>query len=338
MTVSLLAQTQPMYWLPPDYSTHGWQIDQLINWMHVFMAVLFVGWGAFFTQCLVKYRYRRNPTALYEPIKAKASKVVEAAVVVIEVVLLVAFAIPVLAEYKNDPPKPEDNPFEVHVVAQQFAWNIHYPGPDGKFGKRNPKLVSDANSNPLGLDRDGDPDAKDDIVGNNEMHLPVGRPIIVKLTSKDVIHSFSVPMLRVKQDTVPGMEIPVWFTVKEGTSSDAIRETMIRTVAVPAAGANPRDFVLWCTNNIAVEDIKGSDGTVIVGKGREPSAEHLEALQKAGIGEIRVAPRHPVEIHCTQLCGITHYKMRGFVILMPPDEFETWYAEQAAGGDEFIEE
>jgi cytochrome c oxidase subunit 2 len=64
--------------------------------------------------------------------------------------------------------------------------------------------------NPLGLDRD-DPAAKDDVTTVNQLYLPVNRPIIVRLRSKDVIHSFGVPELRVKQDAVPGLTIPIWF-------------------------------------------------------------------------------------------------------------------------------
>jgi cytochrome c oxidase subunit 2 len=97
----------------------------------------------------------------------------------------------------------------VRVVGEQFAWNIHYPGPDGKFGKTDIKLI-DLQTNPLGLDR-SDPDAKDDITTVNQLHLPVGKPAIVHLSSKDVIHSFNLTEFRVKQDAIPGVTIPLWF-------------------------------------------------------------------------------------------------------------------------------
>ena len=77
----------------------------------------------------------------------------------------------------------------VRVVGEQFAWNIHYPGPDGKFGRTDIKLVTA--DNPLGLDRT-DPDAKDDITTINQLNLPVDRPVLVHLSSKDVIHSFGL--------------------------------------------------------------------------------------------------------------------------------------------------
>ena len=99
--------------------------------------------------------------------------------------------------------------------AQQFNWNYHLPGPDGQFGRRDINLVT--NSNPLGLDPN-DPAAKDDIVTLGELHVPVDRPVIVRASSKDVIHNFALPHMRIAQDAIPGPIIPMWFTpIKTGT-------------------------------------------------------------------------------------------------------------------------
>jgi cytochrome c oxidase subunit 2 len=103
----------------------------------------------------------------------------------------------------------ESESLVVRVTAEQFAWNVHYAGPDGRFGRTDIKLI-DVQSNPLGLDR-SDPAAKDDVTTLNQLYLPVNKPIIVRLRSKDVIHSFGVPELRVKQDAIPGLTIPIWF-------------------------------------------------------------------------------------------------------------------------------
>jgi cytochrome c oxidase subunit 2 len=103
----------------------------------------------------------------------------------------------------------ESEALVVHVTGEQFAWNVRYAGPDGAFGRTDIKLI-DLQSNPLGLDR-SDPAAKDDVTTLNQLYLPVNRPVIVKLRSKDVIHSFGVPELRVKQDAIPGLTIPIWF-------------------------------------------------------------------------------------------------------------------------------
>jgi cytochrome c oxidase subunit II len=94
------------------------------------------------------------------------------------------------------------------VVADQFSWNFHYAGADGQFGRVDMALVSA--DNPLGLDRRDLP-AKDDLTFINEMTVPVNRPVLVRLSSKDVIHSFGIYEMRVKQDASPGVDTPVWF-------------------------------------------------------------------------------------------------------------------------------
>lgn len=195
------------WWLPPDVSVHGAKIDQLMSVLHWFMALLFIGWGIFFVYCLVKFRARPGHTALYTPVKAVATKYIEAFVVVIEVFLLFGLSTPVWLAYKNDVPDAS-KAMHIRVVAEQFAWNFQYPGKDGKFGKADASLIS--GDNPLGVDPE-DPPGKDDIVTVNQLHVPVGRPVIVDVSSKDVIHSFNIPVLRVKQDTIPGQQIPIWF-------------------------------------------------------------------------------------------------------------------------------
>jgi cytochrome c oxidase subunit II len=194
--------------LPELASAHGGQIDEMIGWVHVFMLVLFVGWGGFFAYCLVRFRQSRQAVADYAGVKSHNSTYLEAGVAVVEAVLLFGFAIPLWAARVDRMP-PESEALVVEVTAEQFAWNVHYAGPDGRFGRKDIKLL-DVSSNPLGLDR-SDPAAKDDVTTLNQLYLPVNKPIIVKLRSKDVIHSFGVPELRVKQDAIPGLTIPIWF-------------------------------------------------------------------------------------------------------------------------------
>ena len=201
--------------LPPDVSRHGHRIDQLIHVTHWFMAVLFFGWGAFFVYCLAKFRRRAGHRAEYQPVKAKISKYGELGVAGFEAVLLLVFSVPIWASVKNDLPDANKEHIRVRVLAEQFAWNFHYPGPDGIFGKTASHLVDTA-LNPMGLDKDNDPAAKDDIV-SGEFRIPVETPIICDIMSKDVIHSFFLPVMRVKQDAIPGMRVPVWFeAVKTG--------------------------------------------------------------------------------------------------------------------------
>jgi cytochrome c oxidase subunit II len=256
--------------LPPLATTHGGQIDGLIGWIHVFMLILFVGWGAFIAYALIRFRKSRNPVADYAGVKSHRSTYMEIAVAVVEAVLLFGFAIPLWAARVDRRP-PDSEALVVEVTAEQFAWNIHYAGVDKVFGKKDVALL-DLQSNPLGLDR-SDPAAKDDVTTLNQLYLPVNTPIVIKLRSKDVIHSFGVPEFRVKQDAVPGFTIPIWF--------------------VP---------------NVTTADMR----------------------TRLGNQEFQY------EIACAQLCGLGHYRMRGFVTVVTAEEFQKWLDEKVkADADPF---
>ncbi len=196
------------YYMPPDYSAHGAELDRLNANVHWLMLILFVGWGLVFLFMITRFRASKHPKAIYHGTKSHLSTYAEFGILVVEIVLLVVFSIPLWARWTS-PPGPEQNPLEVRVVSEQFAWNVHYPGADHIFGKTDVKLVS--SSNPLGLDVT-DPHAKDDIATLNQLYLQVNRPVIVRISSKDVIHSFGLPYMRVKQDAIPGMVVPVHFT------------------------------------------------------------------------------------------------------------------------------
>jgi cytochrome c oxidase subunit 2 len=138
------------------------------------------------------------------------------------------------------------------MIAKQFEWHSHYPGPDGRFGRRDISLITPTNA--IGLDR-SDPNGVDDIATVNQMNVPIDKPVIIYLSTMDVIHSLGIAEMRVKQDAVPGMEIPLWF----------------------------------------VPTLAGS-----------------------------------YEINCSQLCGLGHYRMRGFVTVQSQTEFDAWLAEEAS--------
>ncbi len=122
--------------------------------------------------------------------------------------LLATTALPVWIA-RTTPPASSSLPFEVHVIAEQFAWNVHYPGPDGRFGPTSSSLISAAN--PVGIDRASDA-GRDDIGLANVLTVPLGRPIVVELSSRDVVHSFTLNEMRVRQDAVPGQVVRTWFT------------------------------------------------------------------------------------------------------------------------------
>src|SRR5215510_12198394 len=194
------------YWFPTLASEHGQSIDSL------FMAVLIVSGIAFvLVQGALGYfvaRYgesgRERAAYWHDNPKAEAFLLITTAVIL---TVLVFWGQRVWASiYFADAPT---NATIIQITGEQFAWNFHYAGADGQFGRTDTKLIT--GTNPIGLDKD-DPAAKDDVLSIGVMHAPVGKPVRVQLRSKDVIHSFFLPNFRMKQDAVPGMGIEVWFT------------------------------------------------------------------------------------------------------------------------------
>lgn len=203
-----MEQPQYGFWLPPNISTHGAEIDSLISTLHWFMAILFIGWGIYLIYCLIRFRSRPGHEAdVSGNTHFLIPKYIEIGIVIFEACLLIFFAAPIWAKVKKDFPNEAES-ILVKVTAEQFAWTIHYPGRDGKFGQLKTELID--GTNPVGLDRE-DPNGKDDILSPNILNIPVNKPVIVQLTAKDVIHNFSLPVMRVKQDAIPGMTIPLWF-------------------------------------------------------------------------------------------------------------------------------
>jgi cytochrome c oxidase subunit 2 len=123
--------------LPEIASAHGADVDNIIVVIHLLMGVMFVGWLGLFLYMLVRFRRKRQPKADYVGMKGHGSRWAEWAVVVAEVVLLVGFSIPLWSQRVDDFP-PEDEAVEVRVVGEQFAWNAHYAGNDGIFGRTSP--------------------------------------------------------------------------------------------------------------------------------------------------------------------------------------------------------
>jgi cytochrome c oxidase subunit II len=199
--------------LPVLASEHGQSVDNLIIYVHWLMIVLFVGWLAYFAYALFRFHRSRNPKADYVGVKGHASNYIEGAVALIEGILLIGVAVPLWAKAVDKFPKESDSTV-VQVVAQQFNWNFRYAGKDAKFGKQNMNLVAAANI--FGVDPN-DEAGKDDVTVMHEMHVVVNKPVIAYISSKDVIHSFKVIAMRVTQDAIPGMRIPLWFKpTKEG--------------------------------------------------------------------------------------------------------------------------
>ena len=196
--------------MPEVASAHGKGIDELILYVHLLMGALFVGWFAYFVFVMLRFNKSSNPKADYVGVRSHASTYLEIGVAVVEAVLLIGLAVPLWAKAVDSPPGADQKPVEIQVMAQQFAWAAHFSGADGKWGKQETKFAD--RGNPFGLDT-SDADAKDDIsVVTEPFLLPVNRPVIARTSSMDVIHCFKLAAMRVTQDVIPGLTIPVHFT------------------------------------------------------------------------------------------------------------------------------
>lgn len=237
-------------WLPPVASEHGHGVDRMIRYLLLTTGVLFVlghlalGW--------LVWRGARADSPAYRPIPRRTEWTLALAPVLLMAIVseggVLAIGLPVWAKVYGESPR---DALQVEVVGKQFEWLVRYPGADGKFGRTIPGEVHEVD-NPVGLD-EGDADAEDDLISRGVLHLPVGRPVVVRLRSHDVLHSFSVSQFRIKQDVIPGVTLTARF--------------------LP---------------------------------------------EKAGT----------YEIACAELCGLGHYRMRGTVVVHPPEEFERWLAAQ----------
>lgn len=193
------------WWFPELASVRGGDIDGVFSAVLIVTGIAFIGVQGALGYFVARYGTQGTERAGYwhDNPKAEAGLLIGTAVIM---TILVFMGQRVWANiYFTDAPK---DALEVQVTGEQFSWNFHYAGPDGVFGRTDPKLVTGTNT--IGLDRK-DPAAKDDIVTINEMHAVEGKPVKVRLRSKDVIHSFFLPNMRVKQDAVPGMSILIWL-------------------------------------------------------------------------------------------------------------------------------
>jgi cytochrome c oxidase subunit 2 len=199
-----------IWWVPPDISTHGSRIDRQLNETMVVAGVLFV--GAQLALAFFVWRFGASATA--RPIKSfpggPTPMVVLATVLVgAEILVLTLVGSKVWADVYQTPPAP--GALQIEVQAEQFAFYFRYAGADGRFGAMHPELMNDASENFFGLDLANDTTARDDIVVGS-LVIPVNQPIVLRMHSKDVNHSFYVPELRIQQDIVPGLVIPLHFT------------------------------------------------------------------------------------------------------------------------------
>lgn len=184
------------YWLPKDISKHGWQIDHLFNFILVLTGLVFFATEFLLFWFLWRYDAKTNRTPVKYTHGSHNLEVVWTILPAATLLFIAIYQMNAWADVKMR--KPKDMPPTVEVTARQFEWRLRYPGPDGKLG------------------------TPDDIHHVNDLHIPVDEEVLVQLESMDVLHDFFLPNLRIKQDAVPGMAIPVWFRATDVGTFDLV--------------------------------------------------------------------------------------------------------------------
>jgi cytochrome c oxidase subunit 2 len=182
-------------WLPQDVSVHGRDIDSLFYFILALTGVVFIATEVLLFWFLWKYDEAR---AVGPATYIHGSHTLEVVWTIIPAATLLFLAIYQMNAWADVKMRRPDMPPTVEVIARQFEWRLRYPGRDGVLG------------------------TQDDLHMVNDLHLPVDEDILVQLKSMDVLHSFFLPNLRIKQDAVPGMKIPVWFKSTETGSYDIV--------------------------------------------------------------------------------------------------------------------
>ena len=172
-----------LQWLPEDVSTFGQEIDSLFYLIYYITAVTFILVTVLMVVFLIKYRDQGGRRATY----SHGNTTLEIIWTIIPAAILIVLAFMSASTWAKVKRHAPDSDFELQVTAKQFNWEVVYPGEDRKF------------------------DTPDDVKFDNDLHVPVNKVVRVYLGSKDVIHSFYLPNLRLRQDAVPGRTILVWF-------------------------------------------------------------------------------------------------------------------------------
>ena len=195
---------------PEAISEAGRSIDSQFMLTLVITGIVFVFAQVLLGYYIWKFRSGREGDVTY--IHGN-NKIEVGGMVIIGVVFVALAGLGQTAWAKLHVYPPEEEPMRIEVTGEQFAWNIRYPGPDGKFGERS-HLLYDRERNPVGIVPE-DPAGKDDFVLTGNLVVPKDRQIELVMGSKDVIHSFFMPALRIKQDSVPGLQIPLRFKAEQ---------------------------------------------------------------------------------------------------------------------------
>jgi len=198
-----------IWWMPGNISAQGAAVDRLMRDTLVGTGFLFLTSQLLLAVFAWQFGEHRNGTVSNFPGGSRPLIVFALLVVGIEIAAFTLLGSKVWASVYIRPAQTGE--LAIDVQAEQFAFYFRYAGPDGKFGALHPDRINEANNNFFGLDPENDSAARDDIVSGT-LAVPVNRPVLLTLHPQDVGHSFYVPELRIQQDFVPGLIIPVRFT------------------------------------------------------------------------------------------------------------------------------
>ena len=269
-------------------SEHGPEIDRL---MIISMVVIFI--VQTITQFLLhyfafKYKGEKGRKALFYADNDKL-EFIWTVIPVIVLAGLIMYGLFTWTDIMNV--DEDDDPLVVELYAQQFNWKARYAGEDNVLGKANVRLINLNNANILGLD-ESDPNAQDDVI-TTELHLPVGRPVLFKMRSQDVLHSAYMPHFRAQMNCVPGMITQFSFTP---------------TVTTEEMRLNPDIY----------EKVKNIN-RIRVKKSKKLQAKGEEPLDRYEFDYLLL---------CNKICGKSHYNMQMKIIVESEEDYNEWLKEQ----------
>lgn len=200
--------------LPEASSVHGKETDY---WFWVSMIVIMIGFfivNTFLFLFSYLYRHNKNRKVTFYTHNNNL-EIIWTTVPAIVMAGLVFSGLRVWTKITSEAPA---NAEQIDIMGKQFGWTVRYAGvDDNQFGKYNYKLMDDAGGNPMGVDF-SDPNSFDDFSNASEMHIPKGKPVLLKIRARDVLHSVFIPHMRVKMDAVPGMPTKFWFVADKSTA------------------------------------------------------------------------------------------------------------------------
>jgi len=273
--------------LPESASEHGVEIDQL--WLISMVLIFIVG---IITQWLLhyfafKYRGRKGQKAVFYADNDRL-EFIWTIIPVIVLAGLIIYGLFTWTDIMNV--DTDDDPLVVELYAYQFDWRARYGGDDNTLGEANVRLIEGANI--LGVDV-SDPNAQDDVVVN-ELHLPVGRKVLFKIRSQDVLHSAYMPHFRAQMNCVPGMITQFAFTPTITTTEMRQNDEVVAKVG-------------------RINKIRTENNKALLAKGEEL----LELYEFDYL------------LLCNKICGSNHYNMQMKIIVESEEDYNAWMAEQA---------